>query len=445
MQRYIVEICKTVRLAIPMIVGLIGQMALEMIDMAMIGRVGVTPLAAAGFGGTINGSLLLFGAGLCIPVHVLMAQAYGAGKVKYLGPILGHSIWVILGFSSSVAIGLHIGIDGLDWFGQVPAVADAAKPYTQLLAWSIIPSLFYQCLKNCFEALNRPWVPFNILVLGLFTNVFLNWILIFGNLGFPALGLEGAGIATLVTRSLMLVGLGAIMFYLYPGFKLEHEILFISKIDISLIKKILAIGLPGAMQIIFQAGAFYMATFMMGWINENALAAHQIVLKSASLLFMIPLGISFGISIRIGQAAGRGDSQSIKAIGFSGISFAGMLMGLIGIAFFFLRYQVAELFINDQTVVDIAAQLLVLVAFIQIFDSVHIACLGALRGLADVKIAALFLLIIFWGISLPMGYWLAFYFNLDALGVWLGLTCGLVLAALVLIARFSYVIKERRA
>lgn len=438
MQRYLTEVRETVKLAAPIIIGLMGQMTLELIDIAMIGHIGVNALAAAAFGGTIYRAFLLFGTGLCIPVHILIAHAYGAGKINDLGQILGHSIWLVFAFSSSVAVALHLGIDCLDGFGQVPSVAEAAKPYTKLLAWSIIPSLACLCFKNSYEALNRPWIPFSILVLGLVVNVFLNWILIFGHLGFPALGLPGAGIATLATRSLMLVGLGATALYLYPGFRLERKILRLSELKISLIKKILTIGVPGALQVFFQSGAFFMATLMMGWINAYALAAHQITLNLSSLLFMIPLGISFGISIRIGQAAGRGNPKEVRAIGFSGISFTGMLMGSIGLVFFVFRYQIPELFIEEQTVIDLTAQLLILVAFFQIFDSVHITCLGALRGLSDVKMAAALLFIIFGGISLPMSYWLAFGSNLEGLGIWLGLTCGLVLAALTVTARFVY-------
>ncbi len=448
MKPFWTEIRKTLALAVPMIMGQLGQMGLHLIDAAMVGQVGVVELAAIAFGGNIVGIFLIIGYGLASSVSVLVAQAYGAKNYRRSGEVLKHGIVITFCFAFAVAALMHANIGFLNYFGQPDDVVATCEPYVIFLVWSLIPTLAYQCLRTYSEALNRPWFPFTVLAAGFFLNIFLNWIFIFGKLGMPAYGVAGAGLATLLARAFMMVVMATAVLG-SPRYDIGRSLFNIFRCSRKLFSQLLAIGVPTGFQLLFEAGSFTVAVIFMGWIGTNSLAAHQIAVNIAAMTFMIPLGVSFAVAIRVAQAAGREDRPAIRRIGFSSFIFVIGFMSITAATIFLIRHKLPWFFLDNNApeapeVVLLAAQFLVVAALFQVFDGLQVASMGALRGIADVKIPTILVFICYWIFALPLGYYLAFMANLHGVGVWLGLLIGLSIASVVLSSRFHLITRTCR-
>ncbi len=441
MRSYWKEVRLTLTLAGPIIMGQIGMMAMLVIDTAMVGRIGVIPLAAAAFSGSLFSVILVAGFGLCVAVHVLVAQAFGAGQRERCGQLLVHGVVVMSIYAIICACGIQAGIGLLSSFGQSPEVVAKAQPYMVFLGWSLVPTLIYQCFKNFSEAQNQPWLPFRVLCGAIVIKVFLNWIFIFGRLGFPAWGLNGAGLSTILVRVCMLVAL------VITVIRSRHLAIAglrwsVSELQAVYFRNLLGIGVPTSFQIIFDVGAMTVVSIMMGWLSAQWLAAHQIANQLAALAFMVPLGMSFAVAIRVGQAVGRKDRTAIRHIGSSATGFAVCFMSGCALVLLILRNSLPVLFIEDQEVILLASKLLVMAALFQVFDGIQIVCMGALRGLADVKVPTVLIFCVYWGVSLPLGYVLAFDFGYQGLGLWFGQLLGLVIVAIFLASRFVMITRS---
>ncbi len=421
-------------------------MMLQVADAAMVGRVSVSALAAASFGSNIIHIFMLFGFGLCIPVHILVAESYGRKDAREGVRWLLTGLWISVIYAVAVLVFVLLFLDWLDHFGQEPEVAELAKGFLVYLAWSMLPVMGYQCLKNFSEARHSAWIPFAVLIFGFLLNVFLNWILIYGNWGAPSLGLEGAGIATLVARCMMLIILAVIIYRSeirqFTGLNTLWSGLFAE----SRIRQWMSLGVPGAFQILFEAGAFILAAFMMGWISANTLAAHHIAVTYAGLVFMVPLGLSFATCIQIASLVGRGELEKLKRTVWTNIFLGAGFMAICAVITFVLRDWIPTWFVETEEteVIALASSFLMIVAFFHLFDGIQVVTLGVLRGLSDLKIPMLLLFISFWPCGLFLGYWLAFKCELYGVGMWWGLLSGLVFAAVLLLMRIAWLMRQRK-
>ncbi len=422
--------------------GLVGAHMMALIDAAMIGRLGVEPLAAAAFGGNVTGFFLIIGFGLCTAVQILVAQSHGRGHSREGLLVLQTGLWLVLIYGMLLALLAPLNQSWLYYLGQPYGVVAQSEGYVVLLFWSILPALAYQALKNFYEAQNRPWLPFAILVAGLLLNVLLNWLLIYGKLGFPSMGLDGAGLATFLARLSMLVTMGV---YLLRE-RLHGTVLRLRdfmKLDPARIRRMLSLGVPASFQIIFEMGLFTFVTVMMGWFGAMTLAAHHIALSVASLIFMVPLGLAFATTIRVAEAVGLEDPGAVRRIGLSSLMVSTAIMGVFAVLTFSLRWQIPLLFISDYPVIKLASQMLIVTALFQLFDGLQVSALGALRGLGDLKVPTLFAFICYWVVSLPVGYGFGFYFKLEGIGLWLGLLTGILLASVLLTSRLFWKFKQQ--
>jgi MATE family multidrug resistance protein len=272
-------------------------------------------------------------------------------------------------------------------------------------------------------------------------NVFANWIFIYGNLGMPALGLDGAGWATFSSRVFMALTL---MFYVISkdSFKKYDVNFHFRNINFPVIRKILNVGLPSGFQYFFEVGAFALAVMMIGWLGTNQLAAHQIAINLASISFMAVLGISAAGAIRVGNAVGKKDVSEVRRAGFTAIFIGASIMFTAGIIFITLRNFLPALYIDNPDVIRIASSLLVIAALFQVSDGIQGVGIGVLRGLTDVKIPTLITFIAYWVIALPVAYLLGFTFNFGVEGVWVGLLLGLTASAAMLTIRFNVKSKQ---
>lgn len=436
MASYVAETRRTLVLAAPIIVGQVSQMLMGVTDSVMIGRLGKVPLAASAFANAVWGMAFMVGIGLLIPVAVLVSRAHGGGKDRDAAEWLRHGMALAVGIGALTMAALFVLAGELDRFGQRPDVVAAIRPYFDLIAASMIPTLVFQAFRQFGESLGRAWVPMGIMLAGVGLNVVLNWIFIYGNLGMPALGLAGAGWATLISRAL---GVGVIWLWLRGSAEIRPAwpTRWLARFETARFREMFAFGVPAAGSLMFESGAFTAAALMMGWISATALAAHQIAISCAAFTFMFPLGLSMALSMRIGRAVGEGRQEALRAIGFGAQGLSAIVMGVFALVFVLAGPQLARGFVDDPAVIALAAQLLVVAALFQLGDGAQIVAAGALRGLADVKVPTVITCVAYWGMALPGGYFLGVKGPLGPLGVWISLAVGLSVAAVLLNLRFA--------
>jgi multidrug resistance protein, MATE family len=434
-KRLLLEVRPTLALAGPIIVGQVSQMLMGITDSIMIGRVGKVPLAASAFAGSLWGVAFLLGLGLLIPVAVLVARAHGGGRDAEAGDWLRHGVVLAVAVSLLVGLLMLALTPWLTEFGQPPEVVAAMRPYYEILVVSILPTLLFQTFRQFAEAMGRPWVPMGIMLGGVAFNVFLNWVFIYGNLGMPALGLAGAGWATLISR---VTGVALIVVWLHrtPVIRSAWPRDWRRGLALARYRVMFGLGVPAAACLLFEAGAFTAAAIMMGWLGATALAAHQIAISCAAFAFMFPLGLSMALSLRIGRAIGAGESHRLRPIFFSAQLMTVLFMSGTALTFALAGRLMAAGFVTEVEVITLAAQLLVIAAIFQLFDGSQVVSTGALRGLTDVKIPTLINFVAYWVLALPAAYLLGFKGSWGPVGVWVGLAAGLAVAALALLARF---------
>jgi MATE family multidrug resistance protein len=429
------EVAPTLKLAFPIMAGMVSHMVMGLADTLMVGQVGVTPLAASSFVNLLLHPLVTFGLGLLSAVAILTSQAYGARDPIQAGEALRNGLMASVVFGLVVAAIGHLLLPNLHRFGQEPAVAQESGAYLLICGWSVIPALVAHAAKQFSEALHHAWTPNFILLAGVVLNVFLNWIFIFGNFGIPALGLEGAGWATLIARIVVAV---AMLIYLVLNRDLRHYLpaQWLGGWDIARSRRLLSLGAPVGTQHLLEVSAFAFAALMMGWISAEALAAHQIAITCAATTFMFMVGLGMAVCIRVGHSFGARKYRRTRRIGFVGIFLAIGGMTFFGLMFITARIPLARAFISNAEVVQLTAQFFVVAALFQIADGVQITAMSALRGLSDVRIPALVAIFAYWIISIPLGFVLAFGFGMGPLGIWIALAVGLMIAAGILTWRF---------
>jgi MATE family multidrug resistance protein len=421
------ELRLTLALALPMIVGSVSQMLIGITDAAMIGRIGTVELAASAFTGGIFGLFYIVGIGILIPVGVFTARDHGAKDDAGCAAWLKHGKAVALVTAGACFALLALLSTQLHRFGQPPEVVAIVRPYFLLCSLSLVPVFYFQVQRQYLDALGRPWVGTSIMLVDVGLNALFNWVLIWGHWGAPALGLTGAGVATLTVRTLA-VGIIAIW--------LRREPHSAGRFEWHRFREMLHMGVPTAGSLMFESGAFAAAMLMMGWLGATALAAHQIALSCAAFTFMFPLGLSMATSIRISKTLGEGRRETLRVIGFGTFVFGCTLMVLFATAFVVAGHWLAAGFTADPAVIALAAQLLIVAAIFQLFDGGQVIASGALRGLTDVKLPTLITFVAYWVLSLPLGYVLAFHTSLGPIGIWTGLAAGLACAAVLLGWRF---------
>ena len=435
------EISNTFKLAYPVIIGQLGIIMMGVVDSIMVGKLGPVPLAAAALGNSLIFLILIIGIGSSIVVSPLVAILVGGKRFSECGVYFRQSLLVNIVLSLFMVGVILIGVNYIQYLNQPPEVIELTIIYMTIVGFSAIPLMLFQTYKQFIEGLSIMKPAMIIAILANIINAFVNWILIFGELGFPKLGLAGAAWATFLSRVFMAV---VIMIYVMRNQKFkQYDVTFHFRgINISVIKKLLSLGLPSGFQYFFEVGAFTFAVIMIGWIGANELAAHQIAINLASITFMAVLGISQAASIRVGNAMGEQNIPNVRKAGFTAIALGAAIMSLAGITFILLHNYLPTLYINDEAVISIASRLILIAALFQLSDGTQAVGIGVLRGLTDVKGPTIITFIAYWVISLPIAYVLAFYFNLGVDGVWIGLLIGLTVSAILLTARFNHKSKK---
>ncbi|HEY7751203.1 MAG TPA: MATE family efflux transporter, partial [Ignavibacteriaceae bacterium] len=428
------QIKNTIQLAYPVIIGQLGVIMMGVVDSLMVGKLGSAPLASAALGNSITFLFFIIGFGVAMAVTPLVAISVGAKKLEECGVYFRQALLVNFTLGIILTAIVVLASEFIPLLNQPDEVQVLSSSYTKILGLSAVPTMVFLTYKHFIEGLSVMRPAMIITLIANLVNAFANWLLIYGNLGFPALGLDGAGWATFASRTFMAVML---MNYVMKNKKFDqYDVSFHYKsINVPVIKKILRLGLPSGFQYFFEIGAFSFAVVMVGWLGEKQQAAHQIAINLASISFMAALGISLAGSILVGNAVGRQDITETRRAGFVAILLGASIMAIAGIIFISLHNFLPTLYVDDEVANSFASTLIIIAAMFQLSDGVQAVGIGILRGLTDVKIPTVITFTAYWIVGLPVGYILGFIFNLDVSGVWIGLLLGLTTSAILLTLR----------
>lgn len=426
-------------LALPIIISQVGQITVSLADNIMVGHVGTAELAASSFANNIFTLGMFFGMGITIGMTPLVGKAFGNNDHKLVAAWLKNGLLTHL----STGVILTVLIFGvyflLPYMGQTENVLRLARPYYLLLCASYMPFMLFFSLKQFFEGIENTKIAMKITLIANVINIVVNYIFIYGKLGFPALGLTGAGIGTLASRIAMPL---LFVFFILKNqrfrqyFVIAHNRNFSIKRIVSLLK----IGVPIGFQIVIEMLTFSLGAIMMGWLGEIPLAAHQVAFGMISFTYMIPLGISQATTIRVSLQLGKNDYESIRKAVYASTHLVLIFMLFTGIVFIASRNFLPLIFTSDPGVVLIASGLLIVAAFFQLFDGLQVVMLSTLRGMADVRIPMFIAFGAYLLIGLPTSYIFTFILNSGPRGIWYGFMVGLGTAGILFYMRFRRII-----
>ena len=421
----------TLRLALPLIVGQLGQMLIGLSDTMMLGWLGVTELAASSFANTIIYLPMMFGIGMSMAVSIRVSYARGANEPATARAALRHGLYITTGLGLLTVLLAFAMLPFLGLFKQDPKVIAIVPNFFVLIAVSMIPAMASMAVKNHADAMNRPWPVFWISIGAVFLDILLNWMLIFGHWGAPRLGLEGAAISTIISRA---VSLGCMIWWCLrdPGIREWVPARWFRAPDWPAVKDLLRTGFPASMQLLAEVSAFVAASLIIGNMGQAAMASHQVAITCAATIFMVPLGVSMALTVRMGEALGAKNYQTMRPIVTSGWLMGILFTILSATSFIVFNRELARSFIEDPAVLDVAAKLLIVAAAFQFCDALQIISAGALRGLDDVHKPAWIAFWAYWVVSIPLGWVFAYPLRMGVTGMWWGITVGLTMTAILL-------------
>jgi multidrug resistance protein, MATE family len=424
------------KLAWPVVLSEIGWMLMGLVDTIMVGRVSPEAIGGVSIGSVLHFTVAVFGMGLLLGLDTLVSQAFGGRRLDECHAWLLHGVYLSLGLLVPLTLVLLLFFPLLPAWGIHPAVLRETFPYFGALVWGLLPLLLFSSFRRYLQAMNQVKPILFAMISANLVNAFGNWMLIFGKLGAPAMGAEGAGWSTTLARAYMMaVLLAAIVWHE----RRERTGLWNTplKLELTRIARLLRLGCPAALQITMEVGVFAAATALAGRLTPVSLAAHQIAMQVASVTFMVPLGMASAGAVRVGQALGRNDPDAAERAGWMALSLGAGFMGLAGLGLLSLPQAIMRIFTVDAGVISLGASLLLLAAVFQLFDGVQVVATGILRGTGDTRTPMVCNFIGHWLIGLPVSYAFCFLMGWGVFGLWIGLSLGLILVGAVLLRVWS--------
>ncbi len=414
-------------LAIPTVLSELGWMAMSIVDTIMVGRLSPAAIGAVGISSAIFYTPALFGIGLLLGLDTLVAQAYGRRDYDECHRALAQGVYLAIAYTP-IAM-LLVGFAPLLFpvIGITQSVRGPANEYIQLLNLSALPLLIYVAFRRYLQGVGKVRPVTFALISANLVNWFGNWVLIYGKFGMPAMGVRGSALSTCVARAYMAA---VLVWWAWKHERDRGHPLFAHwpRVQPARFLRLLQLGWPAASQMLFEVGAFSLATLMAGRLSPDILAAHQIVLNSASLTYMMPLGVSAAAAISVGHAVGAGDRARARRNGSMAIGLGGVSMGLAAIVFLTMPQVLIHIYTHDPGTVAVGIRLLTIAAVFQVFDGIQGVGTGAMRGLGKTRGPMLINLAVY-SLGLPIGYLLCFKTSWGIYGLWTGLTVALIFAA----------------
>ena len=447
---YTKEFNYNLKLAFPVILGMLGHIFVSFADNVMVGQLGAAELAAVSLGNSFFFIAMSLGIGFATAITPLVAEADSSENSLGVKNALKHGLILCAILSVFLYLLMLLAIPIMYEMKQPLEVVTLAIPYLNIISLSIIPLVVFEALKRFSDGLSNTKYPMYATIVANIINVVINYLLIFGSFGFPKLGIVGAGIGTLISRIIMVFFLW-ILFIKKDKFKPYVLNIKLRIVDSTIFKKIIDIGFPSALQMLFEVGIFTAAIWISGVLGKNFQAANQIAFNLSAMTFMVGIGLGVAAMIRIGNQKGLSDFVSLRRIAFSIFMLTLLIEIVFAIMFLVLRDWLPTLYLDTNNlaktlenteVILIASKLLLIVALFQIFDGLQVAILGALRGMQDVKIPTLMTFIAYWIIGFPICFYLGLYTPLKSTGIWIGLLISLVSSSIMLFLRFNYLTKK---
>lgn len=430
------ELKPMLRLALPVIAAELGWMAMGVVDTLMVAPLGPAFIGATGVGNSLHFTFTIFGMGLLLGLDMLVAQAHGAGRLADCHRWFFHGLTLaVLMLAPMMALN-GLTMVAIPHLGFHPEVLPPLRGYFAVVLWSTLPLMFYAAFRRYLQGMHHVTPVMFALVSANAVNALVNWALIYGHLGFPALGVVGAAWATVVSRCYMAtVLLIAILRRDKWGWSDVRDMRH--AIERAWLARLLRLGLPAASQITLEVGVFAATTALAGTLDPISSASHQIAINFAAVTFMIPLGLSSAGAVRVGHAIGAGNPRRAAGAGWAAILLGVLFMVAMAVLFVAMPRALIGLFSRQEAVLSLGASLLVVAAVFQLFDGLQGVATGVLRGLGETRVPMLANLTAHWLFGLPLGYTLCFTLGFGVIGLWIGLSAGLMVVAVVLVAIWS--------
>ena len=433
------------KLAAPVMLGMLGHTFVSFVDNIMVGQLGTAELAAVSLGNSFMFIAMSIGIGFSTAITPLIAEADSSNNLEqarstyknglFLCTTLGILLFFLVFFSKPLMYLMQ----------QPTEVVELAIPYLDLVAFSLIPLVIFQAIKQFSDGMSMTKYPMYATLLANIVNIGLNYLLIFGKFGFPEMGIVGAAYGTLISRVIMVIYLWALLRYKKRSARIVKNIkIFV--LDVLMIKRIVNLGSLSAMQMFFEVAIFTAAIWLSGLLGKNPQAANQIALNLSSMTFMVAMGLSVASMIRVGNQKGLQNFKELRRIAFSIFLLGTLLATFFAILFFIFHKSLPSIYVDlddaanyadNMEVISIASKLLLAAVFFQISDSIQVVVLGALRGLQDVKIPTILTFVSYWVVGFPVSYFLGKVEMYGSFGIWLGLLAGLTTASILLYIRFN--------
>jgi len=432
-----IEAGTTLRIGFPIIIAQLLQMSMNFVDTVMAGRLSALDLAAVAIGSSILLPFLVFGLGTVMAVNPIVAQNFGSRRFDQIGSNLRQTLWI----SQIIALPFFFAVRNLQpvmhWIGVDPQVIPVADGYLLAISWGLFPVMAYGALRYFNEGMSVTRPGMYVALIGTLANIPLNYILMYGALGFPALGAIGTGYASAIVYLLMFLSILIFTttfkpykrFYIFDQFHLPNRIHF---------QEMLTIGVPIGVSATMEVTLFAVVSLLMGTLGMIAVAGHQIAINIASLAFMIPFGLSMAITARVGQSAGRNRMEEARFRGVVGIGLCTLFMCITALLMILFPNAIVSIYTSDIAVREVAVQLIFMAAIFQISDGLQVGAFGALRGLKDTRFPMVVNIFAYGVAGLSLAWYLGIYRDWGGVGLWIGLIVGLTLTGIFHNLRFLY-------
>lgn len=435
-KNYIPFYKRNLNLAVPVMITQAGQMIVQFADNIMVGHLGTVEFAGVAFANSIFTIGMVFCIGFTQGLTPYAGQSYGKGLHREVARYFQNSFIMDI-FLCVLVVGIMLSvIPFMEHMGQDPEILEYARSYYRILVLSLIPFILFFAIRNFSEGIGITKYAMYITIGSNLVNIFFNWVLIFGHWGFPFMGVNGAAVATLISRILMFISFAVLLFAVNP-YKKYMRLMRKPLVDLTKIKQLLKTSGPISLQGLVEVTAFSLSGIMVGWFGKEAMAANQIALTITTFSFMIAQGIGVAATIRVSHQFGEKKYLDARKAGIAAVHLSVGFMGTAGVVYIFLRHQIPYLFTSDPAVAAIAGSLLIISAGFQVFDAIQLAGIASLRALADVKVPLIFSFISYYCMCLPLGYFCGHVLNLGPMGVWTGLMIGLIIASILFMYRFN--------
>jgi multidrug resistance protein, MATE family len=441
------EICDFLTLAIPLAGVQLSQAAIGFVDTLMMGRIGLETLAAGGLAALTFSVFLYTSSGILMGVSPIVATAYSAGDKQQIERVVQQGCVLVLGLALPISLGIANFEILMRQLGQAETTVVLGNTYLDIMAWGFFPALGFALLRSVVAAMSHTRIIMAIAIGGTIVNIIGDYVLGFGKFGFPQLGIAGLALASILAMWAMFL---ALVSYMLTHKELKTYRFFrqIYRIDRQILTALIRVGVPIGIATGLEIGLFTIVTYLMGLLGTEVLAAHQVILQTIAITFMVPLAMSYAATIRVGQEIGQNNRVGAIRAGYVGAAIGFIFMLFMAAILLIFTQQIIGIFINlrdsrNLNVIPLATGMMTIAAISQILDGPQKIIMGALYGLQDTRIPMFLSFLAFWGIGLSIGYWLGFHTSLGGSGLWIGQSIGIAISAVMFFWRFNRIVAQK--